>query len=88
MPVFTPTDRPKSVRNRYVIEAKSKHNNAERSIPAHPTFVNDAHPDLQLWPVASKIYRVYPLATVNISAKFDEEAHNGLVSIMFTSLFP
>ena len=24
----------------------------------------------------------------NISAKFDEEAHNGLVSIVFTSLFP
>ena len=24
----------------------------------------------------------------NISAKFDEEAHNGLVSIMFTSLLP
>ena len=24
---------------------------------------------------------------VNMSAKFDEEAHNGLVSIMFTSLF-
>ena len=25
---------------------------------------------------------------VNMSAKFNEEAHNGLVSIMFTSLFP
>ena len=25
---------------------------------------------------------------VNMSAKFDEEAHNGLVSIVFTSLFP
>ena len=24
----------------------------------------------------------------NMSAKFDEEAHNGLVSIMFTSLSP
>ena len=24
----------------------------------------------------------------NMSGKFDEEAHNGLVSIMFTSLFP
>ena len=24
----------------------------------------------------------------NMSVKFDEEAHNGLVSIMFTSLFP
>ena len=25
---------------------------------------------------------------VNMSAKFDEEAHNGLVSIMFTILLP
>ena len=24
----------------------------------------------------------------NVSGKFDEEAHNGLVSIVFTSLFP
>ena len=24
----------------------------------------------------------------NMSGKFDEEAHNGLVSIVFTSLFP
>ena len=25
---------------------------------------------------------------VNMSAKFDQEAHNGLDSIVFTSLFP
>ena len=25
---------------------------------------------------------------VNMSAKFDQEIHNGLVSIVFTSLFP
>ena len=25
---------------------------------------------------------------VNISAMFDQEAHNGLVTIVFTSLFP
>ena len=25
---------------------------------------------------------------VNISAKFDKEIHNGLVAILFTSLFP
>ena len=25
---------------------------------------------------------------VNISAKFDQEAHNGLVAIMFTRVFP
>ena len=24
----------------------------------------------------------------NMSAKFDQEAHNGLIAIMFTSLFP
>ena len=24
----------------------------------------------------------------NMSGKFDEEAHNGLVSVLFTSLFP
>ena len=24
----------------------------------------------------------------NMAAKFDQEAHNGLVSIVFTSLFP
>ena len=28
-------------------------------------------------------YRVHPLVVVIMSAKFDEEAHNGLVSIMF-----
>ena len=28
------------------------------------------------------------LITVNMSVKFDEEAHNGLVSMVFTSLFP
>ena len=25
---------------------------------------------------------------VNISAKFDEKVHNGLISIVFSSLFP
>ena len=89
-----------------------KYNNAKRSIPAHLTFVNDTHHDLQfwtvtskivlgsqlislrvhcdldLWPLTYKINRVHPLTMVNISAKFDEEIHNGLVAIMFTSLFP
>ena len=37
--------------------------------------------DLALWPLTSKINRVHP---VNMSAKFDKEIHNGLVSIMFT----
>ena len=31
-----------------------------------------------------EINRVHPLVTVNMSAKFDEEALNGLVSIVFT----
>ena len=65
-----------------------KYNNAKRSIPAQPTFVNDTHGDLDLWPLNSKINRVHPLTMPNMSAKFDQEAHNSLVSIMFTSLFP
>ena len=65
-----------------------KYNNAKRSIPAHPTFVNDSHHDLHLWPVTSKINRVHPLPIVNMSAKFDEEAQNGLVSIVLTRLLP
>ena len=36
-----------------------KYNNAKRSIPGHPIFVNDTHRDFHLWPVASKINRVY-----------------------------
>ena len=30
----------------------------------------------------------HPLTMANMYAKFDEEAHSGLVSIVFTSLFP
>ena len=37
--------------------------------------------DLDLWPLT-------PLVLVNMSAKFDEEAHNGSVFIVFISLFP
>ena len=44
--------------------------------------------DLELWPVTSEINRVHPLTIANMFAKFDEEAHNGLVSIVFTSLLP
>ena len=49
-----------------------KYNNAKRSIPAHPTLFNDAHWDLHLWPVNSKINRVHPLTMVNMFVKFDE----------------
>ena len=57
-------------------EIKSKYNIAKRSIPAHTTFVNDAHRDLHLWPVTSKINWIYPLTMVNMPVKFNEEAHN------------
>ena len=46
------------------------------------------HCDLELWPVTSKINRVYSHTMANMSAKFDEEAHSGLVSFVFTSLLP
>ena len=54
----------------------------------HKLISIDVHCDLDLWPLTFKINRVHPLITVNMSAKFDEEAHNGLVSMVFTSLFP
>ena len=40
------------------------------------------------WPLNSKINRVHLLIMVNMSAKFDQETHNGLVAIVFISLFP
>ena len=49
--------------------------------PCTPHFFNDANPDLQNWHVTSKINSVYPLAMVNMSAKFDADAHNGFVVI-------
>ena len=49
---------------------------------------NDAHRDLQLLPVTSKIEKAHLLTLVNMSAKFDEVAHIALVSIMFISLLP
>ena len=39
-----------------------------------------------LWSPISKINRIHPLTMANMSAKFDEEAHNGLVCIVFVSL--
>ena len=42
------------------------------------------HCDLDLWPLTSKINRVHPLIMVDMSAKFDKEICNGLVSIVFT----
>ena len=45
------------------------------------TFVYCA---FDLWPLTSKINRVYLLDMVHMSAMFDEDAHNGLVSIAFT----
>ena len=46
------------------------------------------HCDHDLWHLTSKIHRVHPLTMAKLSAKFDKEAHNGLVSILFTRLFP
>ena len=37
-----------------------------------------------LWPLTSKINRVHPLIMVNLSAKFDKETSNNLVSMVFT----
>ena len=61
-----------------------KYNNAKRSIPAHPTFVNDNHRDLHLRTVTSKSKG---LSMVNMSAKLNEEAHNSLVCLWFTAYF-
>ena len=36
------------------------------------------------WPLTSKINRVHPLVMVNMSAKFDKEICNSVVSIVFT----
>ena len=44
--------------------------------------------DLDLWHLTSKINGIHPLIMVNMSAKFDKETCNGVVSIVFTSLFP
>ena len=65
-----------------------QYNNAKRNISVHTSFFNDANPDLQIWPVTSKINSVYSPAMINMSAKFDADAHNGSVVIMLTSLFP
>ena len=56
--------------------------------PVHKLISIYIHCDLQLWPVTSKINRVYSLTMVNMSAKFDDQLLNGLVFIVFTWLFP
>ena len=61
-----------------------KYNNAKRSIPAHPTFVNDNHRDLHLRTVTSKSKG---LSMVYMSDKLNEEAHNSLVCLWFTAYF-
>ena len=62
----------------YEYEFLCQPDNAKRSIPVHPTFVNDAHLDLGL---QNQQYdnRVHPLTIVNMSAKFDEDEHSDLV---------
>ena len=61
-----------------------KFNNAKRSIPTHPTFVNDTHRELDLGTVTSKSIG---FTMVNMSAKFNEEKNYGLVCIWFTVNF-
>ena len=46
------------------------------------------HCDFDLWPLTSKINTVHPLIMVNMSAKFDKETCNGVVSIVFTRSTP
>ena len=50
----------------------------------HKLISIDVHCDLDLWPLTSKINRVYPLIMVNMSSKFDKEICNGVDSIAFT----
>ena len=58
------------------------------SYSVHKLISIYVHCDLDLWPLTSKINRVHPLTIANMSTKFDQEAHNSLVAIVFTSLFP
>ena len=41
------------------------------SSPMHPYIY------LRPWPLTSKTNRVCPLVVINMSAKFDKDAHNG-----------
>ena len=50
----------------------------------HKLISKNVHCDLDLWPLTSKINSIHPFIMVNMSAKFDEESHKGLVSIMYT----
>ena len=47
-------------------------------------FVSTVSLNFDLWP---QINRVHRITMANMYAKFDE-AHNNLISILFTSLFP
>ena len=51
----------------------------EVSFCVHKLISLYVHCDLEFCPVTSKINRIYSFAVVNMSAKFDEETHNGLV---------
>ena len=44
--------------------------------------------DLSIVTLTSKVSRVHPLTMVDRFAKFDEDAHSGLVSTSFKRLFP
>ena len=40
------------------------------------------------WPSTSKINKVHPFTMIDFSPKFDDEAYNSSISIVFTWLFP
>ena len=67
---------------------KEKKSTTVKSLLCSQAYFIDVQCDLDLWPLTSKINRVHPLITVNMSCKFDKEICNGLVSMVFTSLFP
>ena len=46
------------------------------------TLTFDLWPQKSIASILFKINRVHPLIMVNMSAKFDEETHNGVVSIV------
>ena len=55
-----------------------------RANPPPPPPPNICIYDLDLWSFTSKINRFHPLLMIYMFAKFDEDSHNGLISIMFT----
>ena len=62
--------------NHKFINALLNKGNIECSIPANSNICQ--------WPLTLTINKVHPLIMNNMCVKFDEDAHNPLVSILFT----